>query len=371
MPHGEKVRCYGFRSDDGEWAHCTREEYAGDVPFNEKSGAFVHRLSGDCKCGVRHDPAPPATLTPNGARPTIFETTSETREERYYVYEDADGKPCLRVHRTAYKQFFQQHWDGEAWQNGLAGRKPILYRLPEILHADPSRPVFVVEGEKDADRLAREGLLATTNPMGAGKWQPEYAEVLKGRTVYVVPDNDGPGEKHAEQVKASIPGAKIVRLPELPPKGDVSDWLDAGGTAEELVEIARRAHSEAAGDAGRVMLGQVIRDGVEPPETLVDDVLLAGKAHSIYGPPGLGKTFLMLWLILEVVKRGESTVLFDAENGVRPIAERLKQLGADAALLDERVHYFPYPSLTISEEARRAYVALLERVRPALVCFDS
>src|ERR671912_297325 len=54
MQRGEGVRCYGFLSDDGEWAHCTREEFAGSAPLNEGSEAYVHKLTGDCKCGAQH-----------------------------------------------------------------------------------------------------------------------------------------------------------------------------------------------------------------------------------------------------------------------------------------------------------------------------
>ena len=56
-----------------------------------------------------------------------------------------------------------------------------------------------------------------------------------------LPDNDEPGRKHASQVIRSLAdfsqSATIVELPNLPPKGDVSDWLDAGGSREELLEL--------------------------------------------------------------------------------------------------------------------------------------
>ncbi len=55
------------------------------------------------------------------------------------------------------------------------------YRLPELAAADPRRSVFVVEGEKDADRLAALGAVATCNPGGAGKWRPEFGAHLAGR----------------------------------------------------------------------------------------------------------------------------------------------------------------------------------------------
>ena len=51
----------------------------------------------------------------------------------------------------------------------------VLYRLPDVAAAvRQGRVVFVVEGEKDADALARLGLAATTNVGGAGKWRAEY-----------------------------------------------------------------------------------------------------------------------------------------------------------------------------------------------------
>ncbi len=57
------------------------------------------------------------------------------------------------------------------------------YRLPELLTAvAEGREVYVAEGEKDVDRLHREGVTATCNPGGAGKWRPEYARHFAGAT---------------------------------------------------------------------------------------------------------------------------------------------------------------------------------------------
>ncbi len=49
-------RCFGFLSDDGNWAHCTREEYAGGITQNPSSETFAHLLYGDCRCGTEHNP---------------------------------------------------------------------------------------------------------------------------------------------------------------------------------------------------------------------------------------------------------------------------------------------------------------------------
>jgi hypothetical protein len=127
----------------------------------------------------------------------------------------------------------------------LEGVRRVLFRLQELLKADPKARVYIVEGEKDVKRLVKLGLVATTNSGGAGKWQPEYNRFLKGRRVVILPDNDEPGRSHAEEVARNLAGVaksvKIVHLPHLPDKGDVSDWLQAGGTRKRLVALVKKA----------------------------------------------------------------------------------------------------------------------------------
>jgi hypothetical protein len=131
--------------------------------------------------------------------------------------------------------------DGYLWT--LAGVEPVLYRLP-LLVARAEDVVFVVEGEKDADNLAALDLLATTSPMGAGKWRASYSETLRGRHVVILPDNDDTGRKHAQQVAAALQGVagsvKVLDLADLPEKGDATDWLAAGHTAAELLALAEQ-----------------------------------------------------------------------------------------------------------------------------------
>jgi hypothetical protein len=125
----------------------------------------------------------------------------------------------------------------------MDGVQRVPYRLPELIEADASKPVFVVEGEKDADRMADEGFIATCNVGGAGKWKDEYNQHLEGRCVVILPDNDDPGQHHAEQVATSLhsvaASVKVLNLPGLPDKGDVSDWFDKGGTAAKLKALVK------------------------------------------------------------------------------------------------------------------------------------
>ncbi|MCG6534154.1 MAG: AAA family ATPase [Syntrophales bacterium LBB04] len=164
-----------------------------------------------------------------------------------YDYTDEKGNLLYQVCRTVKKEFPVRRPDGKkGWIWGLGDISPVLYRLPSVIEAvTKGETIFVVEGEKDADRLCELGLPATTNPMGAGKWRDSYSHHFKNANVVILPDNDEPGIKHAENVAEKLYGivssAKIVHLPGVPEKGDISDWMEQGGTAEKLQQLIDKA----------------------------------------------------------------------------------------------------------------------------------
>ncbi|NUQ46866.1 MAG: hypothetical protein HUU22_12645 [Phycisphaerae bacterium] len=170
------------------------------------------------------------------------------RIEATYDYRDTAGELVFQVVRYERKQFKQRRPDGNGGWSWKLGRTPrVLYRLPELLAAGPDERVFVVEGEKDADRLASAGLIATCNPGGAGKWKKMSDDsALHGRRVVIIPDKDTAGRDHAADVAMRLQNrAAEIRIVELPGAGkDASDWFDAGGTVDELLRLV-----EAARDA--------------------------------------------------------------------------------------------------------------------------
>jgi len=172
-----------------------------------------------------------------------------------YPYKDEAGQLLFEVVRKMPKDFRQRRPDGAGgWIWNLKGVQRVLYRLPEVLSAvQEGRIVYLVEGEKDADNLAQLGLVATTNPGGAGKWRKEYTETLSGTTVVLLRDNDKAGEGHVETVTEALQGVvaeiRVVELPDLPSGGDVSDWIEAmkagGAGTEEIVAELDRLVDEA------------------------------------------------------------------------------------------------------------------------------
>lgn len=213
-----------------------------------------------------------------------------------YDYATPDGEVLFQVlryeHGTESKTFMQRQPDGKGgW---LSGRPdPIIYRWPEIA-SRPGEPVYVVEGEKDVDTLIAAGLLATTAPNGS--W-PLDLSPLKGRAVYVIPDNDAPGAEKADKIITLLEGVATVRrveLPDLPDKGDVTDWLEAGNTVEQLQALAKAAMPVVANDNERFTVDWFgdIEDAM-PKETFIKGTLGVGEFTMLSGKPGTGKSVIV------------------------------------------------------------------------------
>ena len=318
LRRGNGERCYGFLSEDELWAHCTREEHAGGLEQNPDSGTYAHKLMGDCRCGVRHDPGP---ADANG------HALQRRRIVATYEYRSSEGNVVFQGVRFDPKDFAQRRPDGTgSYTWGLDGVGRVLYRLPELLAANLDETVYLPEGEKDVDWLAKLGLVATTNPQGAGKWRNEYTATLKGRHVAILPDNDQAGRKHAEKVAGALYGeatsVKVVELPSLPEGGDVSDWLDAGNSVDELLRIVDETPEweppssssdtpEGFGDVG-TLLSDVVEESVE---WLWEGRIPLGKLTVIDGDPGTGKSALTTDLAARVSTGRKMPIPKEANKG--------------------------------------------------------
>ena len=178
-------------------------------------------------------------------------TTREPRGEitATYDYRDESGLLLFQVVRfkdpDGSKRFVQRRPDSKRpreWIWSLGRTRRVPYRLPELLETEAgSRWIYITEGEKDADLLVSLGLVATTNPQGAGKWRPEFNAHFRDHKVSIIADNDPAGMAHATQVAGNLVGiaadVRVIDLEGLPARGDVSDWLGNGHQLEDLVEV--------------------------------------------------------------------------------------------------------------------------------------
>jgi Protein of unknown function (DUF3631) len=178
-----------------------------------------------------------------------------------YDYTDAAGALLFQKVRNApggKLRFWLRRPDGKgSWINNTKGiNTGILYHAPDVARAiTEGRIVAVVEGEKDANSVRALGIVATCNAHGASelgkrpKWTRAHSEQLRGADIVVLNDNDGAGYAHADATcNLSLGIAKRVRRldlakhwPEIQQGGDVSDWLAAGHTGEELEALIASA----------------------------------------------------------------------------------------------------------------------------------
>ncbi|HEV8189476.1 MAG TPA: AAA family ATPase [Pyrinomonadaceae bacterium] len=222
-----------------------------------------------------------------------------------------EGEPkTFRVYRPT---------DSGNWVSGIDApdeppTKRVLYNLPLLITANVA---IVCEGEKDCENVAHCGLwtqrstlraATTCNFDGAwrtgekAKWLPHYNPFFAGKLVIVFVDNDESGTVWSQTVAASIyPYAyqvKIVTLPGLPEKGDVSDWLLTHTTVELEEQIGRaRAWRPLVEQRAFSMFQDAVEFAAEADKTvdwLVTGVIPRAGNGIIGGHPKASKSFTAL-----------------------------------------------------------------------------
>ena len=183
-----------------------------------------------------------------GTQAILFPPQKKDKERlqliKSYDYTDEDGTVLFQklryVDGAGKKTFRQRKPDGNGgWEYSLGDTPKVLYNLPAVRKAiADNQPVWVVEGEKDADTLMELGVIATTMPGGAGKWLPIHTEALAGGLIVVVADNDEPGMAHAKLVAEELANAGCdVSAWRTPQQKDVSDFLAVDGDLDDLLII--------------------------------------------------------------------------------------------------------------------------------------
>ena len=149
------------------------------------------------------------------------------------IYRKPDGSKTAIWHR----------YEGNTLVKGLNGLKMPLYHIYNL--TDNTKPIFIVEGEKDVETLEKLGYIATSSPNGAGaKWKSEYTPYFRDFDVIILADNDEVGLKSATNIAENIVtvASSVKLIPSqalyapLKSKGDISDIVECIGT-EKVVQL--------------------------------------------------------------------------------------------------------------------------------------
>jgi hypothetical protein len=259
-----------------------------------------------------------------------------------YDYTDEHNAVLYQVVRYEPKDFRQRRPDGKGgWIWDTENVRRVLYRLPAVITASH---VLVVEGEKDVNYAAAKlNLVATCNAAGACKWtEEEYSEPLRGKDVTIIPDNDEPGRKHAEQVARSLAGkaasVAICKLPE--PCKDLSEWPLSKESLLELIKAAPAWSPDREQTPARRLERYSVADIFAAKETKVDfkawPLLAVGLSSILDGLPKLaGKTRFYLEAIKasrdKRVFLGHATapmrVVYVSEQSTASLGMQMREVG--------------------------------------------
>ena len=332
---------------------------------------------------------------------------AERKQVAEYDYRDAGGNLLFQVVRFEPKGFRQRRPDGTGdWTWSLGDVRRVLYRLPELLAADPAQWVFIAEGEKDVDNLMNIGLTATTNPGGSMKWaRLSDDSALAGRRVCIIADKDDPGRRHAADVARRLYGkATEVKVLELPGDGvkDASDW--AAEFRDAADEETLRAELLAMTDAAPAGIPDDLPDGDEAPaivqpafltpaelltrfpsqeEEIIFGLLRRGEVGNLVSAPKMNKSWLLMHLGLSVAlgadfltfrTRPGRVLLLDYELAAGTLAKRLASVMAHLritpAQVDDNLAIEPLRAKRLDIDALAGYFHALPAGRFDMVILD-
>jgi predicted transcriptional regulator len=267
-----------------------------------------------------------------------------------YDYTDASGNLLYQVVRLDPKDFRQRRPDGKGGLIWSQGDRRVLYRWPDLV-AYPDATLGITEGEKDAERLATLGLVATT--VANGNWNGVDVEAVRGRDVWIFEDADKAGVKKALATANALHGvARTIRVVRLPGHEhtaekhgkDVSDWLDENPArgVDDIAEACRkaalwepagpRADNDNEEEFDAVELDQTEFD---PVKSVVPGLIVEGLTL-LCGKPKLGKSWLLLHVANATATGGftlgdlhciEGDVLYcSLEDNKRRLKSRMRKL---------------------------------------------
>ncbi len=314
-----------------------------------------------------------------------------------YHYLDVRGDPVYTIVRLKLtyrdgsedKDFVakrRQH-EGEApkadgWIYNLKGVELIPYNLPEVVKSDL---IYIVEGEKDVETLRSVGLTGTCNPFGAGKWKSKFNRWFEGKVVVILPDNDGAGLDHSASVAESLNGITketlIVNLPGLPDKGDVSGFIENGGTADDLMDLVQRADPWKPNVAGAAIitskfhfttLNELLNEPAEEISFVWDRTLPCGGFSLCSAKPKVGKSTVARNLTVSVAS---GSAFLDRPTSKGPVLylcleEKRSEVRNHFERMDQNCDDIYIHTGATPEEAIKELELAIAEYQPILVIID-
>lgn len=258
-------------------------------------------------------------------------------------------------------------------QSGIPEDLPGEHRLFGLESInDYAEPVYFVEGEKCAAALHSLGLQAITSLGGANSAKKAVWKALEGiQYALLFPDKDEPGLSYMADVYQALrrldsrPKAYLVSLPDLPPKGDICDYLSALKPLSEWNQISPIAPDSAIKAVREELIRSCEENLKEPPvewryisansaklraitwrdfmalkiaprKALLAPWLMEASINMVFADRGVGKTYFSLGCA-SALATGKSFLKYEAEE---PISVLYLDGEMQAQLMQQRLASF-------------------------------
>jgi len=291
----------------------------------------------------------------NGSHKEFKET-----KKTVYAYRDEHGQELYRKIRIEpgangkTKDFFCEREENGQLIKSLKGCRKVLYHFPEVLKAIVDHePVFLVEGEKDADKLRQYGLTSTTSQESL-KWQDDFTDTLRDADVVILYDMDKTGLERRDllcrQLHGKVKRLRVVNLPGLEYQEshgkDINDWLANGNTIADLQEILSKTPEFQPLDEKKrirvVTLADFLSMELPKREMILSPFLPSQGLCLLYAKRGVGKTHVAIGIAYAVAVGGRflkwdapkprKVLYIDGEMPAAAMQERLKRISVSENL---------------------------------------
>jgi len=270
-----------------------------------------------------------------------------------YLYNDENDRPLFRKvrieHEDGAKDFIFEHYSNGQYTSGLGGCRKVLYGLANVLYAVKNNmPIFLVEGEKDANTLLNNTIVATTTTTSL-EWTDEFTQILTAADVIILYDNDKTGLKRRELLLKHLYDKtrrlRVVDLPGIPYTeahgGDITDWLAIeGNTIECFLELVEKTPEyeppQKEGALRIITLNELFALELPPREILLEPFLPSQGLVLLAAQRGVGKTHVALGIAYAIASGGtflrwhapqpKKVLYIDGEMPLISIQERLKMI---------------------------------------------
>lgn len=358
-------RLNGVRRNGANWSArcpCRNDDENPSLSIGQGDDGRVlvtcHRGAG-CEVG---DICKAMGISVNELYPPRKDAKKKKTLSKVYKYYDADGTLIFEklryVDEDGKKIFGQRRPNPDNHREyiyNLDGVKKVIYNLPAVRAAVANGdPIWLVEGEKDADTLIAKGIVATTPPNGAGKWDHSFTQDLAGAHIEVIADNDEVGIQHAWDVaeKLTMAGSSC-RIWRSPKFKDITDHLAGGLDFDDLLLMEQRPvvvkFEETPMGVLLDQISQILRNEDLDDQQRVNRVSMALNANTTDKPLDTGRLVVWQdflqeaesdnyeWIIPDVLEAGERVIVVASEGVGKTMLARQVAICSAAG-----VHPFTY-----------------------------